>query len=120
METRLLKINGTSNRIILHANEVYMSELIVEAQELIVIDPASLHNISEHMSMEPLEVSEELPPMSMEPMEVHEPVEIEIVVEELPGAPAGTKDPEPILEVSEDDTNTADTIRLGSRERAHI
>src|SRR6266481_516110 len=89
METRLLKTNGTFDRIILHANEVYMSELIVEAQELIVIDPASLHNISEHMSMEP--------------MEVHEPVETEIVVEELPGAPAGTKDPEPILEVSEDD-----------------
>src|SRR5208282_86244 len=36
------------------------------------------------------------------PLEVSEPLEIEIVVEELPGAPAGTKDPEPMLEVSEE------------------
>jgi len=35
-------------------------------------------------------------------IEVSEPIEIEIVVEELPGAPAGTKDPEPTIEVSEE------------------
>lgn len=36
----------------------------------------------------------------MSPIEVSEPVDIEIVVEELPGAPPGTKDPE--LEVHEE------------------
>jgi len=35
-------------------------------------------------------------------MEVIEPGEIEIVVDELPGAPHGSKDPEPEMEVSED------------------
>src|ERR1700682_5460976 len=97
--------------------EVYMSALIAEAQELIVIDPAMFSNMSEHTHNEPLEVSEELPPISMEPMEVSEPVDIEIVVEELPGAPSGTKDPEPILEVSEEDTkedeNKAETKTPG-------
>lgn len=34
--------------------------------------------------------------------EVSEPIDIEIVVEELPGAPPGTKDPEPVLEVMEE------------------
>ena len=38
--------------------------------------------------------------ISMSPLEVTEPVDIEIVVEELPGAPPGTKDPE--LEVHEE------------------
>jgi hypothetical protein len=39
-------------------------------------------------------------------MEVNEPLEVSIVVDELPGAPAGTRDPEEPnrLEVSEDDT----------------
>lgn len=40
------------------------------------------------------------------PLEVAEPLEVEIVIEdlvpELPGAPKGTKDPEPMLEVSEE------------------
>lgn len=35
-------------------------------------------------------------------IEVGEPVDISIVVEELPGAPAGTKDPEPMIEVQEE------------------
>jgi hypothetical protein len=38
--------------------------------------------------------------MSLVPLEVVEPVDVEIVVEELPGAPAGTKDPE--IEVHEE------------------
>lgn len=37
---------------------------------------------------------------------VNEPVDIELVVEELPGAPEGTKDPEPVLEVTEDPVNS--------------
>src|ERR1035437_3440073 len=50
-----------------------------------------------------------------ESLEVSEPLEIEIIVEELPGAPAGTKHPEPIIEVveesidaKEDDTDEND------------
>jgi hypothetical protein len=39
-------------------------------------------------------------------LEVSEPVDIEIVVDELPGAPHGTKDPEPLLEVSEEPLTT--------------
>lgn len=40
--------------------------------------------------------------MSSNELEVGEPVDIQIVIEELPGAPEGTKDPEPMLEVSEE------------------
>jgi ElaB/YqjD/DUF883 family membrane-anchored ribosome-binding protein len=36
-------------------------------------------------------------------VEVTEPVDVEIVVEELPGAPPGTKDPEPVIEVQEEE-----------------
>jgi len=67
------------------------------AQALYVIDPVSpasqLPARDEHAMAEHLHSL---------PLEVREPGEIEIVVEELPGAPAGTKDPEPILEVMEE------------------
>ena len=74
------------------------------AQTLYVIDPASPasqlpasdeHSVSEMPPLEPNSLSLDAP------LEVSEPGEIEIIVEELPGAPAGTKDPEPMLEVSE-------------------
>lgn len=54
---------------------------------LVPIDPPKDHQ--EDHQEEHLEVSEE-------------PLEVEIVVEELPGAPKGTKDPEPTLEVVEE------------------
>jgi hypothetical protein len=73
------------------------------AQELIVVEPPMGHTMGNLPSLVPLEVSEAPPSFSMEPMEVTEPGEIEIVIEELPGAPSGTHDPEP-LEVSEDDS----------------
>lgn len=77
------------------------------AQEIVVVDPASMGDANNSgMSLVPLEIMDSLPEHShshQEPMEVHdEPHEIEIVME-LPGAPAGTKDPEPVLEVSEHD-----------------
>lgn len=75
------------------------------AQELIVVDP-SMVSPGGGMSLVPLEVEDVHPeyPEEVEHVEVHdEPVELEIVME-LPGAPPGTKDPEPVLEVSEDDT----------------
>jgi ElaB/YqjD/DUF883 family membrane-anchored ribosome-binding protein len=79
------------------------------AQELIVVDPASMGSPMGHAPMQlvPLEVMDPEPtkfsPEDFSPMEVSEPAEIEIVIEELPGAPKGTHDPEPILEVSEED-----------------
>lgn len=75
------------------------------AQELIVVDPA--HG-GGNMTLVPLEVSDVSSdmkaPTSMEPLEIEEPLEVEIVIEELPGAPKGTRDPEPVLEVSEEDS----------------
>jgi len=75
------------------------------AQELIVVEP----DMAPHgnMSLVPLEV-EDVPsdyPAVVEPMEVHDhPIELEIVMD-LPGAPPGTKDPEPesVLEVTEEE-----------------
>lgn len=59
-----------------------------------------------------------------EPLEVSEPLEVEIVIDELPGAPAGTKDPEPMLEVSEEpihaeekDDNDAKKAKDGKGEK---
>lgn len=76
------------------------------AQELIVVDPSMVSPTGHSgMSLVPLEVSEVHPnhpqDANMDPVEVNEPVDVEIVIEDLPGAPAGTKDPEPVLEVSE-------------------
>lgn len=71
------------------------------AQRLYVIDPISpasqlpSHDTNMVSAIPPHhmhEGKEQL--MSLSPLEVHEPGEIEIVIEELPGAPAGTKDPE--------------------------
>ena len=83
--------------------------LHTEAQELIVLEPT----VPQHGGMDslvPLEVVDmnPEPPVSMESMEVAEPVDVQIVVEELPGAPTGTSDPEPVLEVTEDDSKKKD------------
>jgi hypothetical protein len=68
------------------------------AQELFVIDPNSpasqlpafdTHSISERHDPPPAE------------LEVSDAADIMLVVEELPGAPSGTKDPEPMLEVND-------------------
>ena len=77
------------------------------AQELIVVDPSSMGSPMEGMPLIPLEVLDSpMEHVDMSPMEVSEPNnEIEIVIEELPGAPAGTHDPEPVLEVSEEDSD---------------
>jgi len=81
--------------------------LYTEAQELIVLEPTTP---SPHMEMDeslvPLEVVDmhgDESSNDMEPMEVSAPDDVQIVVEELPGAPAGTHDPEPVLEVHEEE-----------------
>lgn len=90
------------------------------AQELIVVDPSSFGGMDDGMSIVPLEV-EDVPkdyPATAEPLEVHDeaPIEVQLELVDLPGAPPGTKDPEPPIEVHEDedkalvvDENTAET-----------
>ena len=82
--------------------------LQVDAQLLEVIDPTM---------MEPMEVVMtpcDPPTLDMEPLEVKEPAEFEIVVEELPGAPEGTKDPE-IIEVVDEEKSTKDDNEAKSK-----
>lgn len=75
------------------------------AQELIVVDPSRDYNA---MSLVPLEMVQPTVESNMEdPMEVHNQP-IEIVIEDLPGAPPGTHDPEPLLEVLEHDEEKPD------------
>lgn len=85
------------------------------AQELFVIDPISpasqLPAHDEHMvsSIPPHHHGEgHEQTLSLVPLEVVEPVDVEIVVDELPGAPAGTKDPE--LEVHDEPLNVEDGV----------
>jgi hypothetical protein len=100
------------------------------AQTLYVIDPTSP---ASQLPVEDTHSSFDLSPASdlvhhhepeqmsqlegMPSIEVGEPVDIEIVVEELPGAPAGTKDPEPMIEVAEEplkaDEGQADSDKKG-------
>lgn len=83
------------------------------AQELFAIDPSTpasqLAAYDEHaVSAIPLhhehEGEEQL--MSFSPIEVTDPIDVEIVVEELPGAPEGTKDPE--IEVHDEQLHVED------------
>lgn len=83
------------------------------AQELFVLDPMSpasqLPAHDEHMvsSIPPHRHDEgKEQTFSLVPLEVTEPVDIEIVVDELPGAPAGTKDPD--IEVAEEQLQVED------------
>jgi hypothetical protein len=77
------------------------------AEELEMFEPS--HENTHVMHLVPLEVSE-VPSEHLEQMEVHEHPNEEIVIElGLAGAPHGTKDPEPVLEVSEEDTKEEKT-----------
>lgn len=92
------------------------------AQQLYVIDPISpasqLPAHDEHMvsAMPPHhehEGNEKL--ISLSPIEVTEPVDVEIVVEELPGAPPGTKDPE--IEVVDDQLQVEEGGDIGDAKK---
>lgn len=88
------------------------------AQELFVVDPISpasqlpAHDEHSAVAMPPHMHGDGEQLIALSPLEVTEPVEIEIVVDELPGAPPGTKDPEVIEVVDE-------PIRAGEKEDAN-
>lgn len=75
--------------------------LQAEAQILVVDPSVNLPMANNSLELTPLEVSDA--PFSIDHADMSEPLEVEIVVDELPGAPPGTPDPEP-LEVSEKNT----------------
>jgi hypothetical protein len=96
-----------------------MSLQSLAQDQLLVVDPSALmplevslpmgegdmaghaHEMGEHMHEPSMQMHDGTPAL-----EVTEPVDVEIVVEELPGAPAGTKDPEPMLEVMDEPIHT--------------
>lgn len=82
------------------------------AQELIVVDPSALSIVDSGHDSSPLEVvdmghdhhdAHTSGQESLENIEIGDPQDVEIIVDELPGAPPGTIDPEPepVLEVEE-------------------
>ena len=78
-----------------NAQALYVIDPISPASQLPAFDEHAVSAIPPH---HPYEGKEQL--MSFSPIEVEEPGEVEIVVEELPGAPAGTRDPD--LEVHDE------------------
>lgn len=86
------------------------------AQQVFIVDPSS-GGAGSGSPLVPLEVSEISPQHpseghmshleAPENLEVSEPVDVSIVIEDLPGAPPGTTDPEPVLEVSEEDSKNS-------------
>lgn len=89
------------------------------AQELIVVDPSMGSLNGDHFDHpQTLEVIEVQSPLLNEHNEheghydahlsVHDHDDLEIVVDELPGAPAGTVDPEPVIEVVEEEQKAED------------
>lgn len=87
------------------------------AQELIVVDPTMVSPLGGGMSLVPLEVGDsqqhhqhQHSHSEPESMEVTDnPIEVEVFMD-LPGAPPGTKDPEPALEVSEEDSEDKNKV----------
>jgi hypothetical protein len=78
------------------------------AQELIVVDPSMGPSMDHGMSLIPLEVHD-VPddyPATVEPsVEVHDHPEADLeIILDLPGAPPGTPDPQPLLEVVDEDS----------------
>lgn len=99
-----------------------------DTPELIVVDSSPMDSPIGGMSLIPLQVMDapadaglhpasEGPSQSDEILHVSEPGEVEIVVDELPGAPAGTRDPEPepVLEVSEEEQKVDDSDKKGKK-----
>jgi hypothetical protein len=92
---------------------------LAQDQQLLVVDPSALMPLEVSLPMGEGDMAGHIHDMGAKHMheapgdmhgtpalEVTEPVDVEIVVEELPGAPAGTKDPEPMLEVMDEPIHT--------------
>jgi hypothetical protein len=94
--------------------------IISEAQEFILVtDPAAIAPHDFHDDQEsPLEVLD-MSQDHKDDLEVTEPHEIEIVIEDLPGAPPGTKDPEPepdlVVEDREDENEASKTPKKNEK-----
>jgi hypothetical protein len=69
------------------------------AQELVVIEPES--SLSQEVPQLNVEDHLSTPVINVESLEINNPGDVDIIIEDLPGAPQGTVDPE--LDVSEDD-----------------
>lgn len=77
--------------------------LRTNAQNIMVdIDPSKEEE--NHIEIVPLEVYENVS-CTPEQIEVSQPLEIEIIIEDLPGAPSGTLEPEETLEVEEEESS---------------
>jgi len=89
------------------------------AQEVIMVDPSKESLMGGALSLVPLEVKEVSSDCGPEEfVEISdEPLELQIVME-LPGAPPGTKDPEPVLEVTEEEEDEKDKNDAVSDENA--
>lgn len=96
------------------------------AQEILVLDPSVLQHIApsheEPSHLEVVDMNHEHDNNHVEQsfsetdsLEVTDPLDIEINVDELPGAPAGTPDPEPIIEVQEETQEAVDPEAASSK-----
>jgi len=85
------------------AQQLYVIDPTSPASQLPAHDNHSVQAIPAHIQHEG---DEEL--MVGAPLEVTEPGEIEIVIEDLPGAPPGTKHPEPEIEVHDETLEVKD------------
>lgn len=102
-----------------NAQELFVIDPISPASQLPAYDEHSVSAIPPHHEHEGKEQT-----FSLVPLEVSEPVDIEIVVEELPGAPPGTKDPEvievtdePIRAEEQEDANDAKKDKGGKKDK---
>lgn len=89
------------------AQQLYVIDPTSPASQLPAHDEHSVQAIPAHIQHEG---NEEL--MVGAPIEVTEPGEIEIVIEDLPGAPPGTKHPEPEQKFKEEFLQTMNWIGL--------
>jgi hypothetical protein len=75
-------------------------------RQLLVVDPSALQPLEVEIPADGMYLGDHLnAPLDAHKdesvLEVQEPVDIEIVVGDLPGAPDGTPDPEPLIEISD-------------------
>ncbi len=90
-----------------YAQEQFVMDPMSPASQLPASDTHAVSEVHHHHHFPELQ-GDEKPHGQDSSLEVTEPVEIEIIIDDLPGAPPNTKDPEPILEVAEEPINVKD------------